>query len=111
MEQPHRAMYKIGTTVYLILGLIGMMLTLTVFYEIPQLNLGQLFTETNASEAEKLRLSGGSGPRCYSGPAGLYIPQRDEEVQRAVVRIRPRGEDSPSPDDTTPMHARDIRVP
>ena len=92
----------------------AMMLALTVFYDIPQLNLGQLFTEMNTGgggcENEKLRLSGSSAP-CYSGPSGLYIPQRDEEVRRAVVKIRPRGDDSPSPDDTTPMHARDIRVP
>lgn len=86
-----------------------MMLTVTVFYDIPQLNLGQLFSDIDADETEKLRLSG-SGAPCYSGPSGLYIPQRNEEV-RSVVRIRPRGDDSPSPDDPTPMHARDIRVP
>ncbi|GAB0091369.1 potassium channel subfamily K member 1 [Sergentomyia squamirostris] len=105
-------LYKTLTTCYLILGLAGVMLALSVFYQIPQLNLGQLFTEygSGASEAEKMRLSGAGGP-CYSGPTGLYIPQRDEEVRRAVVRIRPRGDDSPSPEDTTPMHARDIRVP
>lgn len=84
------------------------MLTLTVFYDIPQLNLGQLFTE--ADDSEIMRLSLGNTP-CYSGPAGLYIPQRDDEVRRSVVRIRPHGDDSPSPDDPTPMHARDIRVP
>ncbi|XP_055681054.1 potassium channel subfamily K member 1-like isoform X1 [Lutzomyia longipalpis] len=104
--------YKTLTTCYLLLGLAGVMLALSVFYQIPQLNLGQLFTEygSGASESEKMRLSGAGAP-CYSGPTGLYIPQRDEEVRRAVVRIRPRGEDSPSPEDTTPMHARDIRVP
>lgn len=85
------------------------MLSLTVFYDIPQLNLGQLFTENAVGEAEKLRSS--RNP-CYSGPSGLYIPERDDEMRRAVVRIRPRGDDSPgSPDDPTPMHARDIRVP
>ncbi|XP_059609475.1 potassium channel subfamily K member 1-like isoform X2 [Phlebotomus argentipes] len=105
-------LYKTLTTCYLLLGLSGVMLALSVFYQIPQLNLGQLFTEygSGASESEKMRLSGAGAP-CYSGPTGLYIPQRDEEVRRAVVRIRPRGEDSPSPEDTTPMHARDIRVP
>lgn len=88
-------------------GLIAVMLSLTVFYDIPQLNLGQLFTENGVGEAEKLR---SSRAPCYSGPSGLYIPQRDDEMRRAVVRIRPH--DSPgSPDDPTPMHARDIRVP
>lgn len=110
--QQNRPIYKILTTCYLIVGLTAVMFTLTVFYDIPQLNLGQLFTESqNTGENEKLRLSGGGGPRCYSEPTGLYIPQRDEEVRRAVVRIRPRGDDSPSPEDTTPMHARDMRVP
>lgn len=86
-----------------------MMLCLTVYYDIPQLNLGQLFTENgSAGETEKLRAV---RTPCYSGPSGLYMPHRDEEI-RAVVRIRPRGnDDSPSPEDPTPMHAKDIRVP
>lgn len=85
------------------------MLCLTVFYDIPQLNLGQLFTENGSlGETEKLR---SSCTPCYSGSSGLYLPQRDEEI-RAVVRIRPRqNDDSPSPDDPTPMHAKNIRVP
>lgn len=87
------------------------MLTLNVFYEIPQLNLGQLFTEkpTNFGESEKLRST--SNP-CYSGP-GLYMPQRDDEI-RAIVRIRPHAnDDSPSPEDPTPIiHAKDVpRIP
>lgn len=86
------------------------MLTLTVFYDIPQLNLGQLFTESGSEHTEKLRLSLGNTP-CYSGPSGLYIPQRNDEVRRSVVRIRPHGDDSPSPDDETPIHAKDMRVP
>lgn len=92
-------------------GLIGVMLTLNVFYEIPQLNLGQLFVEkpTNFGESEKLRST--TNP-CYSGP-GHYMPQRDDEI-RAIVRIRPHAnnDDSPSPEDPTPMHAKDVpRIP
>lgn len=88
------------------------MLSLNVFYDIPQLNLGQLFTESRAAnfgESEKLRST--HNP-CYSGPTGLYMPQRDEEI-RAIVRIRPHAnnDDSPSPEDPTPMHAKDIRIP
>lgn len=91
-------------------GLIAVMLSLTVFYDIPQLNLGQLFTEHGDTLGESAKLRSGRTP-CYSGPSGLYMPQRDDEI-RAVVRIRPRGnDDSPSPEDPTPMHARDIRVP
>lgn len=86
------------------------MLTLTIFYDIPQLNMGQLFNETGSEHSEKLRLSLGNTP-CYSGPSGLYIPQRDDEGRRSVVRIRPRLDDSPSPDDETPIHSKEIRVP
>ncbi|XP_055911943.1 potassium channel subfamily K member 1-like [Eupeodes corollae] len=106
----NRSLYKICITCYLVCGLIAMMLTLTVFYDIPQLNLGQLFTENINGETEKLRLSG-NNTTCYSGPSGLYMPQRDEEVRRAVVRIRPHGDDSPSPDDPPSSLNRDIRIP
>lgn len=91
------------------------MLCLTIFYDIPQLNLGQLFTEAGTDEeSEVMRLSIGGAP-CYSGPSGLYIPQRDDEARRSVVKIRPRGDYSPSPDEEeppqTPRMGRDIRVP
>ncbi|ENN76255.1 potassium channel subfamily K member 1 [Dendroctonus ponderosae] len=39
--------YKIGATVYLFLGIIFTMLTLAVFYDIPQLNVGMLYTVNN----------------------------------------------------------------
>lgn len=39
-EQALRDVYKTSVAVYLLLGLIFMTLTLTVFYDIPQLNLG-----------------------------------------------------------------------
>lgn len=87
------------------------MLLLNVFYDIPQLNLGQLINEpcaANFGESEKLRST--HNP-CYSGPGGLYLPQCDEEI-RSIVRIRPHAnDDSPSPEDPTPMHARDIHHP
>lgn len=95
------------------LGLIAMMLVLTIFYDIPQLNLGQLFTESTHGETEKLRLSG-NNTTCYSGPSGLYMPQRNEDTRRAVVRIRPHGgDDSPSPDEvpSSSSQSRDLRMP
>ena len=54
-------------TVYLLIGLVFMVLTLTVFYEIPQLNVGSVFLLksdeylTNAStyDSEKARIQGG----------------------------------------------------
>lgn len=110
VTQENRSLYKICITIYLVCGLIAMMLALTVFYDIPQLNLGQLFTESSGGESEKLRLSGSSAP-CYSGPSGLYIPQRDEEVRRAVVRIRPHGDESPSPDEPLPPTTQKDAIP
>lgn len=110
ISEDNRSFYKICITCYLIFGLIAMMLTLTIFYDIPQLNLGQLFTENINGETEKLRLSG-NNTTCYSGPSGLYMPQRDEEVRRAVVRIRPHGDDSPSPDEPPSSMNRDMRIP
>lgn len=78
-EQQYRSLYKIATTFYLLLGLIGLILVLTVFYDIPQLNLGQLFTENNTDGTEKLRF-GGVESKTYIGSTGLYIPQTDEEM-------------------------------
>lgn len=120
--QANRSLYKVFTTVYLIVGLVAVMLCLTVFYDIPQLNLGQLFSDGGggaggggggrgaASESEPMRLSL-NGAQCYSsgGPSGLYIPQRDDEARRSVVRIRPRGDESPSPDEE--RAPTEIRVP
>lgn len=78
-EQQYRSLYKIATTFYLLLGLIGLILVLTIFYDIPQLNLGQLFTENNTDGTEKLRF-GGVESKTYIGSSGLYIPQTDEEM-------------------------------
>lgn len=120
--QANRTLYKVASAVYLIAGLVAAMLCLTIYYDIPQLNMGQLFSEHQSAEAadakgepsssdgaaghnETTRLSLGGGsrlPMCYSsggGPSGLYIPQRDDEARRSVVRIRPRGDESPSPDE------------
>lgn len=95
--------YKMGISVYLVFGLTLLMLVFATFYEIPQLNLGQLFNQSNKftqqSEGEKSRLASNKTP-CYSGPSGLYMPQRDDEARRSIVRIRPHGDDSPSPDET-----------
>lgn len=90
-------------------GLISVMLCLNVFYDIPQLNLGQLFSEraANFGESEKLRST--HNP-CYSGP-GHYMQQCDDDI-RDIVRIRPRAnDDSPSPEDSISNHAKDIRIP
>lgn len=100
--QKYRDVYKICTTIYLIFGLIGMMLLLTVFYDIPQLNLGNFFrADCNGQyfeefDNEKTRLRPDSPIRSYSTQsglnklAGMFMGQRQEEAQRSVVvKVRP----------------------
>lgn len=90
------------------------MLILTVFYDIPQLNLSTVFSSVKLDEdPEKMRLSGTVGPGYgIAGLGGLVM--RDDynhhDQRRSVVHIRPHLDDSPSPEDTTPVHARDMRV-
>lgn len=110
-DQHYRDLYKIGVSIYLFLGLTALMMVLTVFYDIPQLNFSTVFSSVNLenNDPEKMRLSGVMGPGY--GIGGLMM--RDEytqEQRRSVVHIRPHRDDSPSPDDTTPVHARDLRV-
>lgn len=90
---------------YLLVGLTFMMLILTVFYDIPQLNFGLFFlmrSDETTGDPEKVRLQtpGAVGPK--------YTQQLDDGVvgRRAVVRVKSRRDDSPSPEDTTPVHAR-----
>ncbi|KAG8287825.1 Potassium channel sub K member 1 [Homalodisca vitripennis] len=92
-NQPYRPFYKVATTGYLLLGLTCTMLTLTIFYDIPQLNFGVLFlrrSDEATSDPEKVRLQipGTLGPK--------YTQQTDHSAKM----------DTPSPEDTTPVHAR-----
>jgi len=135
-SQPLRPIYKIATTVYLLIGLIFMVLTLTVFYEIPQLNVGSVFllksddyVGTGASHGtEKSRIQSGAtssgagiipsslgSSTISAAPFGTYAGTgygtANEDLggrsNRQVVRVKSRREDdSPSPEDTTPVHAR-----
>jgi len=134
-SQPLRPIYKIATTVYLLIGLIFMVLTLTVFYEIPQLNVGSVFllksddyVGTGASHGtEKSRIQSGAtssgagiipsslgSSTISAAPFGTYgtgYGTANEDLggrsNRQVVRVKSRREDdSPSPEDTTPVHAR-----
>lgn len=98
-DQPYRPLYKVLTTVYLFSGVTFMMLTLTVFYDIPQLNLGALLATDDAAPEEKVRLA---GPPIV-GESYNYGLQHERNVVK--VRARQR-DDSPSPEDTTPVHAR-----
>lgn len=74
-----------------------MMLTLTLFYDIPQLNLGLLFKTHEDTDSEKASLA-----RCGLGlQYGMDSKTNSEENgHRQIVRVRSRQrEDSPSPDD------------
>lgn len=84
------------------------MLCLTVFYDIPQLNLGQLFTEAASEEESEIMRPSMGAALCYSGPSGLYIPQRDDETHRSVVKIRPRINYDYSPEEEEPPHTSNI---
>ncbi|XP_023945062.2 potassium channel subfamily K member 1 isoform X2 [Bicyclus anynana] len=111
--QPYRPLYKVAATFYLIVGLTFLMLTLTVFYDIPQLNLSTVFSSMKLDEdPEKMRLSGSGvmGPGYGIGGLVMRDDYHHHDQRRSVVHIRPHLDDSPSPEDTTPVHARDIRV-
>ncbi|KAF9408814.1 hypothetical protein HW555_011619 [Spodoptera exigua] len=111
--QPYRPLYKVATTFYLLIGLTFLMLTLTVFYDIPQLNLSTVFSSVKLDDdPEKMRLSGSGvmGPGYGIGGLVMRDDYNHHDQRRSVVHIRPHLDDSPSPEDTTPVHARDIRV-
>ncbi|KAK4883721.1 hypothetical protein RN001_007040 [Aquatica leii] len=99
--QPHRPLYKIATAGYLFIGITFLMLTLSVFYDIPQLNIGILFSSSSDdTSSEKARLAESSVTTQY-GAGDLYNPELDENTHRHVVRVRSRRDDSPSPEETT----------
>lgn len=83
-----------------------MMLTLAVFYDIPQLNLGLLFTANDDASSEKVRLAP-SGVGLRYGGADV---ESDDNTQhhRHVVRVRSRRDDSPSPEEAG---IKELRVP
>ncbi|KAJ8970116.1 hypothetical protein NQ317_000570 [Molorchus minor] len=105
-DQPYRPLYKIITTCYLFLGITIMMLTLAVFYDIPQLNLGLLFTTNDDINSETVRLASAGHGLQYG--ASTFSPQNEENTHRQVVRVRSRRNDSPSPDDPGP---KELRLP
>ncbi|XP_063534569.1 potassium channel subfamily K member 6-like isoform X1 [Cydia strobilella] len=112
--QEYRPLYKVATTFFLLAGLTFLMLTLTVFYDIPQLNLSTVFSSVKLDEdPEKMRLSGSGvmGPGYGIGGLVMRDDYNHHDQRRSVVHIRPHLDDSPSPEDTTPVHARDMRVP
>ncbi|RUS76878.1 hypothetical protein EGW08_015369, partial [Elysia chlorotica] len=59
-DQPHRALYKVATTFYFLIGITMLLLLVTVFYDIPELNLGYHFylksDEARRPDDEQTRL-------------------------------------------------------
>lgn len=129
-SQGFREAYKIGTTLYLIVGLVGMMLILTIFYEIPQLNVGHLFKADwiglhEEEDSEKVHcLRPDSPQRSYSTSSGLNKlagifmgssssgnGQREDAVQRSVVKVRPHPNEDDDDDYSPADAARPIHVP
>ncbi|GFO21534.1 potassium channel subfamily k member 1 [Plakobranchus ocellatus] len=76
-DQPHRALYKVATTFYFLLGITMLLLLVTVFYDIPELNLGYHFylksDETRRPDDEQTRLK-----PAESGNGGKYTKQVDD---------------------------------
>lgn len=97
-NQPYRPLYKIATTGFLYLGITFLMVTLAVFYDIPQLNLGFLFT-SSSDNSEKKPLAGSGISMQYGGAASNVLPGTEEGGHRQIVRVRSRRADSPSPDE------------
>uniref|UniRef100_A0A5S6R2B4 Two pore potassium channel protein sup-9 n=1 Tax=Trichuris muris TaxID=70415 RepID=A0A5S6R2B4_TRIMR len=81
-SQKYRDLYKIMTTGYLLVGLIGMMLFLSVIYDVPELNIGRFLIDDGVNPHEKDRLR----TRDSSGPS--YTRQIDEEEDRISPEIR-----------------------
>ncbi|GAB6022719.1 hypothetical protein CHUAL_006815 [Chamberlinius hualienensis] len=108
--QPYRLLYKICTTVYLLIGLTFMMLMLTMFYDIPQLNFGLFFllrSDEQSLDPEKMCLHnafkspGGGGGMMSVGGGPKYAQQIDEPI-RESIRIKSRSRDMSSPEDGRP---------
>ncbi|XP_043231076.1 potassium channel subfamily K member 6-like [Amphibalanus amphitrite] len=100
--QTNRPIYKLAITGYLLVGLVMMMWLLTVFAEIPQLNLGIWFlhqSDETTSDPEKMRLSGPAiGLPNYSAQSGsLKTPSADRSTEQSQAS---------SPDKGTPTHGR-----
>ncbi|XP_076442972.1 potassium channel subfamily K member 6-like isoform X2 [Babylonia areolata] len=90
-EQPHRALYKVATTVYLLLGLLMMMVLISVVYDIPELNLGLHFHPTRPGahddeEGEESRLRRDASDMSSAvGPGVKYQKQADDAETRPVT--------------------------
>jgi len=107
--QEYRPLYKASVTVYLLFGLVGMMLLMTIFTSIPELDVTVWFLPSlsGVQDPERQHLQGGGAP------TPLYTQQEDQRETLRVVRARSRRDDeaewdessnkSQYGDDTTPI--------
>jgi len=100
-DQPHRALYKVATTFYLLMGITMLLLLITVFYDIPELNLGYHFylksDELNANKEsdEETKLK-----PAKSGNTAKYTKQVDDVSSVQSGQYKRYQQDTP-PDNTT----------
>ncbi|KRX96818.1 Potassium channel subfamily K member 1 [Trichinella pseudospiralis] len=90
-NQKFRDIYKIMTTGYLIIGLLGMMLFLSVVYEVPELNVSRFLISDSANLAEKERL------RALNSMEPSYTRHLDESDTSQLTPDQP-GYTNPMPD-------------
>ncbi|KRY27451.1 Potassium channel subfamily K member 1 [Trichinella spiralis] len=90
-NQKFREIYKIMTTGYLIIGLLGMMLFLSVVYEVPELNVSRFLISDTADLAEKERL------RALNSMEPSYTRHLDESDTSQLTPDQP-GYTNPMPD-------------
>ncbi|KRX71474.1 Potassium channel subfamily K member 1, partial [Trichinella sp. T6] len=90
-NQKFREIYKIMTTGYLIIGLLGMMLFLSVVYEVPELNVSRFLISDSADLAEKERL------RALNSMEPSYTRHLDESDTSQLTPDQP-GYTNPMPD-------------
>lgn len=67
---------------YIFIGLIAVMLNLAVFCDIPQLNLGQLFSESD--KCEQCLLQTATDDKHYNGEFSKVEPQ-NRQVHRNIM--------------------------
>ncbi|CAG0885521.1 unnamed protein product [Cyprideis torosa] len=94
-KQEYRTLYKAITTVYLYVGLSFMMLLLSVYSDIPQLNLGFSFLSVSDYGSDPERI--GIGHYLHKN----YLSGGGENI-RHVRRVISRPDDVSSPEDITP---------
>ncbi|XP_023331052.1 potassium channel subfamily K member 1 [Eurytemora carolleeae] len=105
--QQNRPLYKAAITVYLLLGLIGMMLLMTIFTSIPELDCTVWFLPSLNYQDDPER------QRLHTGSTGTLYSTQDAQETLRVVRARSRRDDEAEWDDSrstcgdeTPGHGR-----